>query len=171
MQVFSVGGGSVANYQGWAQYADTDDTVTTPSQSLTSGVRTAWTCDGVKTTIARNPVDLVSPMWNVTTNKVIPIRAMDTYAIRFDFHVQDYSGSAPWLKMELDIGGTIGVIAAQTIPLLKAGALQEVLFTTHVFAGSTFVTNGGILYLTYDGGTNCKVFHSDIFIQRTSRDA
>ena len=168
----NVGAGSsgVIDYKGWAQYADTDTTVTTPSQSLVTGVRTLWTCDGVTTTIERNPVDAIAPMWNVATNKVIAIRAFDNYAIRVDFNVQDYSGASPTLTMELDIGGAIGVIAAQTIPLLKGGANQSVMFNPHVFAGATFVANGGGIYLTYSGGTNCKVFNSDIFIQRTSRD-
>jgi hypothetical protein len=164
------GGGEFIRVQGWEQYEDTAQAVGTPSQTIATGVRTLWTNDGGTLALQKPPSDAVSPLWNTTTNKIIPIAAFDTYNVRIGFKVQDYAGTTPDLKIEIDIGGTIGVIASRTVPLLKGGAEQSMLLVLPVFAGSTFLTNGGEIYLTFTGTGSCKIFNSSIMIIRESKN-
>ena len=78
------GGGEFIRIQGWQQVADTDTTVTTPSQTIATGVRTLWTNDGVTTNLKKLPSDVgvSNTLWDTTTNKITPIAAfgVDAYA-------------------------------------------------------------------------------------------
>lgn len=166
------GGGEFIRIQGWQQVADTDTTVTTPSQTIATGVRTLWTNDGVTTNLKKLPSDVgvSNTLWDTTTNKITPIAAFDTYNVRIGFKVQDYAGTTPDLEIELDIGGGLGTIVDHTVPLLKGGAEQEILIAFPVFAGSTFLANGGGIYVTFTGTGSCKIFASTIVIIRESKN-
>jgi len=165
-----VGGGEFIRVQGWGQYSDTDVTVGSPSQTLVSGVRTQFTIDGGATTIEKLPSDATAPLWNVSTNKIQPIATFDTYNFRLGYAAQNYSGTSPYILMELDIGGALGTIWNRTYPLLKGGSEQFVEAAFPVFAGSTFLANGGELYLTYVGTANCDIYASQILIIRESKN-
>ena len=128
------------------------------------------TIDGGTTLLEKLPSDAVAPLWNVATNKIEPIAVFDTYSLRLGFAAQNYSGSAPYILMELDIGGALQVIWNRTYPLLKAGAEQFVEAAFPIFAGSTFIANGGELYLTYDGTADCDIYASQILIIRESKN-
>jgi len=164
------GGGEFIRIQGWAQYQDTDTTVGTPSQNIATGVRTKWTNDGGTLTIEKNPSDATQSMWDTTTNKIQPISAFDVYQVRVTFSAENYSGSTPLMTIELDIGGSIGVIASETKRLAKGGSEQAIMFALPVFAGSTFLANGGEIYLTYTGTGTCDIFKSSILIVRESKN-
>ena len=164
------GGGEFIRVQGWEQYEDTDQTVGTPSQTIATGVRTLWTNDGGTLALQKSPSDAIAPLWNTATNKINPISVFDTYSVRIGFKAQDYSGTTPDLKVELDIGGGIGVIASRTTSLLKGGSEQSMLFALPVFTGSTFLSNGGEIYLTFTGVGSCKIFNSSIMIVRESKN-
>jgi hypothetical protein len=164
------GGGEFIRIQGWSQHTDTRTTVTTPTQNIATGVRTKWLNDGVSTTIRKQPSDATAHLWDVATSKFAPIAVFDTYNIRLTFKVQNYAGTTPDIKVELDIGGSLGVISAQTIPLLKGGAEQDIMMTFPVFAGSTMLTNGGTFYITFTGTGTCDVYDNSIFIVRESKN-
>lgn len=164
------GGGEFIRIQGWAQASDTDTTAASPSQTIATGARTKWTNDAGTSSVQKSPSDLTLPLWDNVGNKIQPIAEFDTYNIRIDFKVENYSGSAPYLEIELDIGGAIGVIASKTIRLLKSGAEQSILMALPVFAGSTFLANGGEIYVTYTGTGSCDVFDSSILIVRESKN-
>jgi len=166
------GSGSWIRIQGWSQHADTDTTVGTPSQNIATGARTKWTNDGGSTLIQKLPSDIGASghMWDTTNHKITPIAAFDTYSIRIGFKAENYAGTGPDIKVELDIGGGLGVIVATTVPLLRSGAQQSCLVTFPVFAGSTFITNCGTIYLTYTGTGTCDIFASDILIIRESKN-
>jgi hypothetical protein len=164
------GGGEFIRIQGWSQSADTDTTVGTPSQNIATGVRTQWSNDAGTTNIQKAPSDLTLPLWDNVGNKIQPISAFDTYNIRIDFKAQNYAGSTPYLTVELDIGGSIGVIVSRTIRLIKGGAEQRILNSFPVFAGSTFLANGGKIYLTYTGTGTCDIYGSTILIIRESKN-
>ena len=164
------GSGSWIRIQGWAQYSDTNTTVATPTQNIATGVRTQMINDGGTTSLAKDPSDLVDPLWNVTTNKIIPIAVMDTYNGRLSFSAENYAGVAPYVTVELDIGGALGVIWSETIPLLKSGGQQDLSMSIPYFTGSTFLTNGGTIYLTYTGTATCDIFKTSIFIARESKN-
>jgi len=68
------------------------------------------------------------------------------------------------------MGGSIGVIASETKRLAKGRSEQEIMFALPVFAGSTFLANGGEIYLTYTGTGTCDIFKSSILIVRESKN-
>lgn len=164
------GSGDWLRYQGWAQYQDTDTTVGSPSQTLTAAARTLWTCDGGTLTVEKNPSDASSAMWNTTTNKHTPIAEHDIYHLRMSFTAENYSGSAPYVTIELDIGGAPGVILATDVALRKGGAAQDITWSFPVFTGSTYVPNGGEFYLTYQGTGTCDIYKSSILVVRESKN-
>lgn len=164
------GGGEFIRIPGWHFAVDTNTTVTTPSQTLTSGSRTLWINDGGTSNTAKDPSDLVDPLWNTTTNEIQPIANNDTYNIRINFSVENYSGSSPYIDVELDIGSSQGVIVANTIPLLKSGAQQDVSINMSVFAGTIFNANNGEIYVTYNGTGTCDIYNNTIFITRDSKN-
>jgi hypothetical protein len=164
------GGGEFIRVQGWEQYEDTNSTVGTPTMTIASGVRTLWVCDGGTTSISKLPSDALAPLWNTATNTVEPIATFDTYSLRISYKVENYAGTAPYIQFELDIGGAQGVIAQQSISLIKGGSEQSILKQLEVFAGSTFLANGGKIYITYVGTGSCDVFDTGIFIRRESKN-
>ena len=166
------GGGEFIRVQGWSQNTDSRTTVATPSQTIPTGTRALWINDGGSLDLDKLPSDIgvAGHLWDKAANKIVPISAFDTYNVRVTFKVQDYAGTDPDLKLELDIGGGLGVVVSHTIPLLKGGAEQPITVSFPVFAGSTFVTNGGSIYLTFTGTGSCKVFDSSILIIRESKN-
>jgi len=167
-----LGGGEFIRIQGWEQLTDTNTTVTTPTQTIPTGTRALWINDGGSSTISKLPSDVgvAGHLWDTVANKIVPIAAFDTYSVRVSFKAEDYAGTTPELRFELDIGGGLGVIVSHTIPLLKGGAEQPVTISFPVFTGSTFVTNGGSIYLTFTGTGSCKIFDSSILIVRESKN-
>ena len=164
------GSGSWEKIRGFSQYDDSRTTVGTPTQTIATGVRTQLLNDGGTLTVERPPSDATASMWNTTTNKHIPIALWDMYDLRIGFKAENYSGTDPYIRCELDIGGGIGVIWAQTIPLLKSGAEQACSFSFPVFVGATYLANGGAIYLTYTGSAPCVIFEPSFLISRTSRE-
>ena len=164
------GGGEFIRVQGWAQYVDADQTVGTPTMNIANGVRTLWLCDGGTTSISKPPSDALAPLWNVTTSTITPISLFDTYSARLSFKAENYAGTAPYIQLEIDIGGAQGVIVSQSISLIKGGNEQSVLKQLEFFSGSDFMANGGKIYLTYIGTGTCDIFDTDILIRRESKN-
>ena len=166
------GGGEFIRIQGWQQIADTATTVGAPSQTISTGVRTLLTNDGGATNIKKLPSDVgvSNTLWDLATNTITPIAVFDTYNLRLGFKVQDYAGTTPDLKVELDIGGAQGVILSRTIPLLKGGAEQSITLSFPVFTGSTFLANGGSIYVTFTGTGTCKIFGNTLVVVRESKN-
>lgn len=162
--------GSWIRVQGWSQFSDANRTVGTPTQNVATGVRTLMINDGGDSIITKNPSDLSNPMWDVTNYKHVPIATFDTYHIRQNFSVENYAGATPFLTFELDIGGSLGVIWSETIPLLKGGAEQRIAISFPAFTGATYITNGGKFYLTYTGTGTCDVFKTTVLIIRESKN-
>lgn len=161
---------SFARHQGWGQFQDTDTTVGTPSQNIAAAARTLWTNDGGALTIEKNPTDLTVPFWSTSANKIQPIAAFDIYQVRIGFTAENYAGSTPYITIELDIGGGIGTIYETNIALRKSGVAQGVVVAFPVFAGSTFLANGGEVYLTYQGTGACDIYKSSVLIVRESKN-
>ena len=164
------GGFEFARHEGWGQWQDTDTTVGAPSQTLTAGVRTLWTNDGGTSVVQKNPTDLILPFWNTSTNTIQPIAAFDVYHLRIGFIAENYAGATPYITVELDIGSPIGVITARDISLRKGGTAQEVSLAFPVYAGATFLANGGKVYLTYDGTGTCDIYQANVLIIRESKN-
>lgn len=164
------GGGEFIRVQGWSQYADSRTTVGAPSQAIATGVRAQLINDGGTTAINKLPSDAIAPLWDTSTNTINPISAFDIYHLRISFSVENYSGASPDILVELDIGGSIGVIAANSSSLLKSGAKQVMLFSFPVFSGSTFLANKGKIYVTYTGTGSCDIYATSTLVVRESKN-
>lgn len=164
------GGGEFIRVQGWQQVADSRNTVGVPAQTIATGVRTQFANNAILTNIQKLPSDAITPFWDIATNTIQPIAAFDTYNLRVDFKAQNYTGADPYITCELDIAGTQGVIVSQTFPLVKGGAEQKILFSFPVFAGDTFLANGGKIFLTYTGTGSCTIFGNATVIIRESKN-
>jgi hypothetical protein len=163
------GGGAWEKIQGWGQYQDSRTTVGTPALTIATGARTKFVNNGGALTLEYLPSDATSALWNTTTNKHTPIAVNDVYDLRISFKAQNYAGTDPYLTCELDIGGGPGVIFDQLIPLVKGGAVQAASFAFPVYTSSTYISNGGEIYLTYTGTGSCDIFSTAILIHRQSR--
>jgi hypothetical protein len=164
------GSGAWEKIQGFSQFEDSRVTVGTPVMTIATTVRTQLLNNGGTLTLEHLPSDATVSMWNVTTNKHVPIAAFDMYDIRTSFVAESYAGTNPYILCELDIGGSIGVIFSQIIPLLKGGTAQPCSFSFPVFTGTTYLANGGTIYLTYVGTGSCVIYDTNILIARTSRE-
>ena len=164
------GSGTWERVQGWGQYQDTNRTVGTPTQTIATGVRTQFICDGGFLTTEKLPSDASASLWNTSTNKHIPIAEYDTYQLRLSFTAENYAGTSPYIEVELDIGGTPGVILDESRPLLKSGNAQKFTLPWDVFVGGAYMSNGGTIYLTYNGTGSCDIYANSIKIERISKD-
>lgn len=164
------GGSTEIREQGWGYFADSRDTAGSPVQTLTSGARTKFICNGSGQTTQKNPSDLTNPLWSVANNEHIPVAEFDTYTIRLTMIIENYAGATPYIETELDIGGVVNVVWAQTIPLLKSGAAEKVSVVIPVFTGATYLANGGEVYLTYNGSGTADVYANSVFITRDSKN-
>lgn len=165
------GSGAWEKIQGWGQYQDSRTTVGTPVFNTSTGVRTKYLNNGAGLTVEYLPSDATVPLWDVTTNKHIPIAENDVYDIRTSFVAENYAGTTPYVLCELDIGGGIGVIFSQIIPLIKGGVAQPCSFSFPVFTGSTYIVNGGEIYLTYVGTGTCDIYSTSNMVHRQSRQS
>lgn len=164
------GTGNQIRIQGWSQWEDSNTTVGTPTQNIATGVRTQFICDGGSLSLEKNPSDAAVSMWDVATNTHVPIEEFDVYHLRISFTAENYAGANPYLDVELDIGGSIGVIYAHDLNLRKAGAAQRVNISFPVYTGTTYFANGGKIYLTYVGTGTCDIYDTSVFIVRESKN-
>lgn len=164
------GSGAWEKINGFGQYQDSRTTVGTPVFNIATGVRTKYVNNGAGLTFEKLPSDATVPLWDVATNKHVPIAENDVYDIRTSFVAENYGGTDPYVLCELDIGGTPGVIFSQIIPLIKGGVAQPCAFAFPVFTGSTYIVNGGEIYLTYVGTGTCDIYKTQNLIHRQSRE-
>ena len=93
-------------------------------------------------------------LWDVTTDDITPIRAGDSYNVRLDLPVTART-SANYAEVTVDIGATGGV----TIPVVvrRVEVSRTPPFTVSIgfpiYCLSTFVTNGGQIFIKTDTGS------------------
>ena len=162
--------GAWLRVQGWGDYQDTNTTVGTPTQNIATTVRTQFLCDGGTLTAEKLPEDASgTSLWNTSTDIHEPIADGDVYHMRISFTAENYAGANPYIEVALDIGGAVGEIFGQTFPLVKGGAAQKVAMSIPVYTGSTYLANGGTVYLTYTGTGTCDIFKNSVFLVREAK--
>lgn len=159
---------TLLDHSGWVEYFDSKVTVGT-AQSFANGVAQALEIDGTTSDLTQEPIDVITPMWDTTNDKIIPIALGDSYTIRIEFDAENYAGVSPSIELQLDVGGSTGVVADHTYPLLKNGADTKMSITMMVRANSDMVANGALVKLIYEGTGTCDVFNAHIMITRTHR--
>ena len=130
----------------WQHYEDSAFPVG-GKRVILAGVRTKLTIDGVTRTEA-SP-NGYSPIWNVSTNKIEPFAIDDFYTVRLDLKAWNNGATDNHFDIEMDIGGAVGVVAADTGVLIKGQTTsQNFNFSSQFFVGTTFLANGGEIYIT-----------------------
>lgn len=151
---------------GWAYYVDSTYTSGSPL-AITAATRTKLTIDGLGATtdITQLPSG-VSAFWDTTSNKITPALLDDSYDVRLKFTILP-TGAGPYVDIEFDIGGGVGVVAADTRSLVKGAVAAVVTFPVPLFAKSTFISNGCEIYLTPNN--NSSVYDIELMVTRTHR--
>lgn len=151
---------------GWARYLDNTYTLASPL-TIASGVRATLTNNALNKLETQLPSDATT-FFNETTQKIIATNNGDAYnlSIRFKAKMSVLQG---YFDIDLDIGGTQGIISQESI-LFTRGANTEQKFDIDltVFAGSTFVANGGTLSITPQNG-NIEIYDISFVIVRTHK--
>lgn len=150
---------------GWCQYNDSVYTGGTELTISNSGDGTQITCNNNTSIETQKPRDQVSSLWNTSTNTFDPINENDYYIVRLTFTASTVSGTVNFVTLNLDIGGTPGVIWSNSFVPDK-GTGQKFSVTIPVYTGSTFVSNGGTFYLLRDGTGTFEVQDIGVSISR-----
>ena len=94
-------------------------------------------------------------MWDSATNKITPISLGDSYDLRIDLTVSAKVANPTEMTFTLDIGGTAGItvpVFTRYISLAKTPP-YAVSIGFPIFCLSTFLANGGQIFLNTDTGS------------------
>lgn len=132
---------------GWIQFSDPSASV----RNIAANTRTKITFDASPSVLNTNGPSDAATWWNQTNGVFQPNNSGDAYILRPSF-ICDPTLNNRNLTLELDIGGTQGVIWSRTIRLARgAGVDTKVTETMPIYTLGTFVANGGEFYITCDG--------------------
>lgn len=95
-------------------------------------------------------------LWNTTTDKITPIQAGDSYNVRLDLPVTTESANPTELTINLDIGGSTFASAVNIIThyaITGKSTPYTISVGLPIFCGTTFVANGGQIWLATDTGS------------------
>jgi len=162
---------------GWAIYQDTGSLVTigaTPAQLTIDGL-------GATTYSGKLPISIrgTGQLWDTSASSITPITEDDTYSLRVDLEVTSSSGNPTRFDLGLDIGptpdgtgvGPNSILIVQNSTTLKTGSFpQNYSISFPIFDRSTFLANGGTLWLSADSG-DIDIEARSIFIKRTGSGA
>ena len=153
--------------EGWGYYKDNGSTNvfnTTAAKLLIDGSGSTSDSDYLPHEIRGS-----GELWDVTTNKITPMTLGDSYQMRVDLPVTAKTGSPGSVTLTLDIGGgATPTVLILTKELVTTKTPPYVMSTsTGFFTKSTFLTNGGQIFLTTDAGT-LTVTNPAVYIKRTS---
>jgi hypothetical protein len=154
---------------GWCQYNDSVYTGATELDVTATAPGTQITCNKSTSIETQAPRDMASgTLWDSTSNTFTPINENDYYIVRVTFTASTVSGTINFVTLDLDIGGTPGIIWSETF-IPDKGAGQYFSFAIPVYTGNTFVPNGGTFYLTKNGGGTFKIQDIGFSISRIHR--
>lgn len=155
-------------WTGWANYADSVRT-SSNKLSIAASARTKISIDasGSLTNLDGLPTG-VSALWDTANNVITPAGLDDAYDIRFSCKGSlDSAAADQYVDFEVDVGGSIGVLWAETRSMINDTSEHSFVFNGALFTGSTFLANGGSIYLT--PSANSKFWDFRLLIVRTHR--
>lgn len=152
---------------GWGYYKDsgsTDQVLSTTYQALSINKLSSSTYEG------KLPFEIrgSGTLWSSTSNSITPINQDDCYILRINLPIITKSGTPQELTLLVDIGGSTtptNIIVEKRIPIDNV-APYSVTTSIPIFCRSTFLANGGQIFVKTDSGTT-TINGSAIFIQRT----
>ena len=164
--------GFLADPTGWALYADS--TYTSGSPLAINNAKVQITCDALGSTTYKGELPTgVTDLWDATNNKITPVNDGDAYSLRLTFNAQGPQNA--YFDIGLDIGTDIQaspiVVAKETkIHPKGAGVTSGYSFDIPIFSRSTFIANGGKLFIdTSDDAIQLDVFDIVVYLCRVHR--
>lgn len=166
LDVGDIANSGASSWTGWAQYSEGVKITEGTGLPLAASTRTKLTIDGTGTTtnIGGMPGGVVN-LWDTINNKITPGGVDDAYDVRLAFTAKSATTGA-YLEIELDVGGSLGVIAKDTRGFLK-NTDQFFQVNIPVFTGTTFLANGGEIWITSSAAAT--LWNPRILIIRTHK--
>jgi len=162
------------NPSGWAFYQDGDTVTQTAPAGEGNAIKFSVDGLGVNTTSDFEPrvIRGISELWDTTTDKMIPITEGDSFNTRISFTLTGKSGNPDILTIVFDIGSTSAItIPVYTTSIATPNAFpRTITLSAPVFALSTFLANGGQLFMYTDSG-DIDIEARSILIERVSSGA
>ena len=111
----------------------------------------------------------ITNLFNTTTNSIMPIYLGDSYDLRVQLKVDSVSGNPSRMDLQLDIGvgATPSIVISSQSAAIKVGVPAYIIYSFPIFSLSTFISNGGKIFLNTNTGS-LTVTDRTIFIIRTS---
>ena len=130
---------------GWAVYNHGGG-----AQAIAANTRTKLTIDGASKIESQLASD-TGPLWDTATNKITG-RNGDAINIKIQFVFTPTNSSATEIDIEVDIGGSIGVVEYDTRALTRgAGNPHNITLAFPAYTLDTWEANGGEIYVEVDG--------------------
>lgn len=153
---------------GWGNYSDAATTpatqtfTTTPAKLQIDGGGSASNSSYLPREIRGS-----AELWDTTNDKITPIDVGDTYDCRVSIRVTSKTGTPNVVILKLDIGGSASPTNVILEAPLNAGktAPFTLTYSFPIFCLSTFIANGGQVFLETDIGS-VTVSTRSIFLQR-----
>lgn len=153
---------------GWAYYQDSTHTSGSPLAVNNARVQFTVNGSGANTNTTYLPSGM-SNLW--AGDKITPENIGDAYEVRVDFTAEMNSANG-YAELQIDIGSGSQInIVTRTVTFAKGtGVAQKFSFGFPIFCLSTFVSNGGKIYLdTSSGSDNMDVYDKAVFISRINK--
>jgi hypothetical protein len=153
---------------GWGFYVDSETSPTTQTITTTP-IKLQVDGAGGTSESGYLPREIrgISELWDTTNDKIIAITLGDGYDIRIDLEITGKTSNPNVIDVIVDIGGAAGItipIVETEVPVIKSVPFS-VSIALPLFSLSTFLTNGGQIFLATDVGT-LTVASRSILIKR-----
>ena len=155
-----------AQTSGWVQI--TDNTYTSGSPFALSGLtRTKLDVNTDSTIETYAPFGTTaSTFWDDATSKLYGENVGDAFELRLQATAQPAQQNT-YMTVEIDIGGSQGIIWADTRSFIKGTSAQRIVRDISYYTLSTFQANGGEIYL--ESNNNVDIYDITLFIRRVHR--
>ena len=151
---------SIENFTGGASYRDGQYTLASPLV-ISQGTRVKLTCDNNEVVDGNVPIDFPFGMWNPTTNKLLAVNEKDRFILEVRFKASN-SVINGYFDIEIDIGAPLNVINGESKLFTKSANQEQSFKTNYVyFTGSTFLANGGDIFISASNG-NLSIYDIQI---------
>ena len=161
----SASNGEQLDHRGWEQVSDTQYTSGSPLV-INQNVRTLVPNNAGAIINSQIPLDITT-FWDPINSKFIPDRVGDFYILRYSGVIVANNNNT-YATLELDIGGSQGVIWTRDIALTKgANVPVEFAIAIPLYTLQTFVTNGGQFYI--ETTRRCDLYDISLVVFRTFR--
>lgn len=149
------------NGLGWERYFDGTHTELSP-QTLTAGIENLITIDGATSLVSQSPLD-VGPMWSANTLNAVGLNDMLMIRIDFKGKISNADGS---FEISMDIGGDVGLVFLKAERFRRGANIEQpFFFAVPIYTGSTFLENGGQIFI--NPSHTMEIYGKSILIQRT----